>query len=178
MRVRPYRRMGRGRGFSLLEVLIALLIFSLGLLGLAGLMVVSVKTNHSAYLRTQASFLAQSMVDRMRANIGSINDYAGDYDLSTAAGGDTDACAAAPCTPTQLVARDKAVWSQQLTTLLPQTAEATIACNGAPLGSAIHLGAAPYNGLCTFTINWSEATLDREGTGEPDPQTFAWVFQP
>ena len=46
------------RGFTLLEVLIALLVFSLGLLGLAGLMVVSVKTNQSAYLRTQASFLA------------------------------------------------------------------------------------------------------------------------
>jgi len=53
------------RGFTLLEVLIALLIFSLGMLGLAGLMVVSVKTNQSAYQRTQASFLAQSMADRI-----------------------------------------------------------------------------------------------------------------
>ncbi len=47
----------RHRGFTLLEVLIALLVFSLGLLGMAGLLIVSVKTNHSAYLRTQASFL-------------------------------------------------------------------------------------------------------------------------
>ncbi len=53
----------------MLEVLIALLVFSLGLLGMAGLLIVSVKTNHSAYLRTQASFLAQSMADRMRANM-------------------------------------------------------------------------------------------------------------
>ena len=174
MRIRSDRRSARGRGFSLLEVLIALLIFSLGLLGLAGLMVVSVKTNHSAYLRTQASFLAQSMADRMRANIGQINDYAGDYDSSTT-GGDT--CEDSSCTPDELVARDKAVWSQQLVDSLPNP-DATIACNGAPLGTAIHLGAAPYNGLCTFTINWSEATLDRNGAGTPDPQTFAWVFQP
>ncbi|MDE1962228.1 MAG: type IV pilus modification protein PilV, partial [Xanthomonadaceae bacterium] len=55
-------------GFTLLEVLIALLIFSLGVLGMAGLLAVSVRTNHSAYLRTQATFLAQSMADRMRAN--------------------------------------------------------------------------------------------------------------
>ena len=41
-------------GFTLLEVLVAVLIFSLGLVGLAGLMVISVKTNQSAYLRTQA----------------------------------------------------------------------------------------------------------------------------
>ena len=59
----------RHRGFTLLEVLIALLVFSLGLLGMAGLLIVSVKTNHSAYLRTQASFLAQSMADRMRSNM-------------------------------------------------------------------------------------------------------------
>ena len=48
----------RPRGFTILEVLIALLVFSLGLLGMAGLLVISVKTNHSAYLRTQASFMA------------------------------------------------------------------------------------------------------------------------
>ena len=174
MPVRPVRRSGRGRGFSLLEVLIALLIFSLGLLGLAGLMVVSVKTNHSAYLRTQASFLAESMADRMRANIGRINDYAGDYDDTTV--GD-ESCATAACPPAELVARDRAVWSRQLVDSLPNP-DATIACNGAPLGTAIHLGAAPYNGLCTFTINWSEAALDRDAAGTPDPQTFAWVFQP
>ncbi len=64
----------RNKGFTLLEVLIAVLIFSLGMLGSAGLMVLSVRTNHSAYLRTQASFLADSMVDRMRSNVGWTND--------------------------------------------------------------------------------------------------------
>ena len=58
----------RRNGFTLLEVMIALLVFSLGLLGMAGLLAVSVRTNHGAYLRTQATFLAQSMADRMRAN--------------------------------------------------------------------------------------------------------------
>ncbi len=58
----------RRNGFTLLEVLIALLVFSFGLLGMAGLLAVSVQTNHSAYLRTQATFLAQGMADRMRAN--------------------------------------------------------------------------------------------------------------
>ena len=57
------------RGFTLLEVLVAVLIFSLGLMGLAGLLAVSVKTNHAAYMRTQATFLAQGMADRMRANV-------------------------------------------------------------------------------------------------------------
>jgi type IV pilus assembly protein PilV len=164
------------RGFTLLEVLIALLIFSLGLLGLAGLMVVSVKTNQSAYLRTQASFLAQSMADRMRANTGAINDYNGDYDAGTA--GD-DICNATACTPAQLVENDRLVWSRQLDELLPNSA-ATIECDGDTLGSPATAGAATYNGLCTFLLTWSETRLERTDVvaDMTQSQTFAWVFQP
>ena len=46
----------------------AVLIFSIGLIGLAGLMVMATRSNHTAYLRTQATFLATNMADRMRAN--------------------------------------------------------------------------------------------------------------
>ncbi|MEO7326358.1 MAG: type IV pilus modification protein PilV [Dokdonella sp.] len=170
------------RGFSLLEVMIAVFVFSLGLLGLAGLMVVSVKTNQSAYLRTQASFLAQSMADRMRANTGWINTYNGTYNASTASG--SDPCAAgAVCAPPQLVVRDQLFFSQQLVAALPNVT-GLINCTGLTLGTATHRGAAPYNGLCQFTIQWDEATLNRSATGAPlaagtpTAQTFAWVFQP
>lgn len=169
------------RGFSMIEVMVALLIFSLGLMGMAGLMVVSVKTNQSAYLRTQASFLAQAMADRMRANIGLINSYNGSYSAATAA---VDPCAAGvACPPATMVARDRAVWSQQLIDSLPNPT-ATVACNGAVMGTLVHAGAAPYNGLCTLTIAWDEATLRRgvqsatPTAATPDIQTFAWVFQP
>jgi type IV pilus assembly protein PilV len=163
------------RGFTLLEVLIALLVFSLGLLGLAGLMVVSVKTNQSAYLRTQASFLAQSMADRMRANTGQINAYVGDYGASTVG---PEACAASSCDPAGLVARDRAVWSDLLTHSLP-SATANIQCNGTVLGTPATSGAATYDGTCTFLIQWSEANLNRTSSaGAPPQQTFAWVFQP
>lgn len=161
------------RGFTLLEVLIALLIFSLGLLGMAGLMVLSVRTNQSAFLRTQATFLAQSMLDRMRANIGQIPAYAISYPAPGA-----DPCAAgASCNPANIAAHDIALWSTQLVDSLPN-ASAQIDCNGALLGVGIQVGAAPYDGQCTMTIQWSESTLDRESTGAPATQTFAWVFQP
>lgn len=55
-------------GFTLLEVLVALLVLSLGLLGLAALQARTVEFNHSAYLRSQATSLAYAMADRMRAN--------------------------------------------------------------------------------------------------------------
>jgi type IV pilus assembly protein PilV len=167
------------RGFTLLEVLIALLVFSLGLLGMAGLLIVSVKTNHSAYLRTQASFLAQSMADRMRTNMPRIwtNDYNATYPT-----GDTDPCGSgATCTRANIAIRDKALWSTQLTDQLPN-ASAVIAC--VP-NAAVNMtpqeaqNGAPYSGLCDFTITWSESNLDRNaGDLAPATQTFAWRFQP
>jgi len=58
----------RAAGFSLIEILIAVLVLAVGLLGLAGMQVVSLKFNHNAYLRSQATFLAHDAIERMRAN--------------------------------------------------------------------------------------------------------------
>lgn len=55
-------------GFSLLEVLIAALVFSIGLLGLASLQVTGLKMSHDSLLRSIASMHANDMADRMRAN--------------------------------------------------------------------------------------------------------------
>lgn len=55
------------RGSTLLEVLVSIVIIAFGLLGLAGLQATSVKGNHSAYLRSQATLLAYDMGERMRA---------------------------------------------------------------------------------------------------------------
>lgn len=56
------------RGATLIEVLIAVLILAIGLLGVAGLQITSIQSNHSAYYRTQATVLAEDLADRMRAN--------------------------------------------------------------------------------------------------------------
>jgi len=61
-------RYRRQSGFSLVEVLVSLLVLSLGLLGLAALQSQSAKSTYSAYLRTQAAQYAYDMLDRMRAN--------------------------------------------------------------------------------------------------------------
>ena len=75
--IRSLRRRG---GFSLIEVMIALLITSVGLLGLAALQVSAMKYNHNAYLRSQATFLAKDMTERMRANRTAA--LGGDYDIA------------------------------------------------------------------------------------------------
>jgi type IV pilus assembly protein PilV len=55
-------------GFSMLEVLIALFVLALGLLGLLSLQMTSLKNNHSAQMRTTATVLAYDILDRIRLN--------------------------------------------------------------------------------------------------------------
>jgi type IV pilus assembly protein PilV len=61
-------RSARERGFSLLEVLIALLVLSVGLLGIAGLQTMSLQFNHQSYERTQATVLISEMFEKIIAN--------------------------------------------------------------------------------------------------------------
>jgi type IV pilus assembly protein PilV len=56
------------RGFTLIEVLVTLLIVAIGLLGLAGLQVTGLRSNLSSEARSQASLLANDIIERMRAN--------------------------------------------------------------------------------------------------------------
>lgn len=58
----------RGRGFTLVEVLIALVVLSIGLLGIAALYLESLRANRTALFRTQAVTLAADLADRIRAN--------------------------------------------------------------------------------------------------------------
>ncbi|MBT5229003.1 MAG: type IV pilus modification protein PilV [Methylococcales bacterium] len=56
-------------GFTLIEVLIAVIVLSIGLLGFAGLQLSSLRNTNSSYTRAQAVTLSYDIVDRMRANI-------------------------------------------------------------------------------------------------------------
>ncbi|MEJ2686696.1 MAG: type IV pilus modification protein PilV [Gammaproteobacteria bacterium] len=111
-------------GFTLFEVLIALLILSIGLLGLAALFTSGMKSNHGAYMRTQATLLAYDMADRMRANATGVAN--GDYDsISATPPGSHPQCAtsssttASDCTPQQIAIFDHYQWDKELQTLLP-----------------------------------------------------------
>ena len=58
----------RQGGFTLIEVMIAVLVLLVGLLGVAGIQIVSFQNNQGAYFRSQATFMASDFLDRMRAN--------------------------------------------------------------------------------------------------------------
>lgn len=63
------------RGLSMIEVLVAVVIISLGLLGMAGLQASSLRTSQSAFYRAQAAQFTNDMAERMRANLGDARNY-------------------------------------------------------------------------------------------------------
>lgn len=82
--------MKNARGFSLVEVLVSIVIVAIGLLGMAGLTAAGLKSNNTSYYRSQATVLANDILDRMRAN--AVQARGQQYDVAagpayTAAGG-------------------------------------------------------------------------------------------
>jgi type IV pilus assembly protein PilV len=73
-RVGAYRARAQ-RGVSLVEVLVASVVLSIGLLGLAGLQAAGLRVGQSSILRSQAAQMAYDMADRMRVNAANAKDY-------------------------------------------------------------------------------------------------------
>jgi type IV pilus assembly protein PilV len=171
----------RQRGVSLIEVMMAVLIFSVGLIGLASLMVVATRSNQAAYLRTQVTFLASSMADRMRANPAGL--WNGAYNSAAYPIAGTTDCETVACSPTDIAKRDQQAWSTLLITLLPN-AKAGVTCTAKD--SLSYSGMSndqlnrrpPYGGTCAMTISWSERNAGDKDHSDAALQTFAWEFQP
>lgn len=102
----------KNTGFSLIEILVSLVVLSVGLMGLGGLQIAALKGTNEAHYRTEASLLMINLADRMHANIGAPNEGGvsdGDYRSNIAV-----SCATAPakrcdtlsCNSTELAAFD------------------------------------------------------------------------
>jgi len=170
-------------GFTLLEVLIALLIFSLGLLGMAGLLSVSVRTNHSAYVRTQVTFLAQALADRMRSN--NLGLWANSYNvgLTNAAAVTVPTTCNYPstCSSADMATRDMAVWVNQLVAFLPASqyrVNCVLAGGATAPDSSQIVKLPPYTGTCEIEIKWKDVSLEQASRTTSFPQDFDWVFEP
>jgi type IV pilus assembly protein PilV len=109
----------RQHGFTLVEVLVALVVLSVGLLGMAKMVMVSSHSNDSAYLRSQATALAYQALDSMRANITAASvthSYNTPLNVMPAAAGP---CVIAYCNNPTLALSDVYAWKQQLKAALP-----------------------------------------------------------
>jgi len=144
----------RQRGATLIEVLVAMFILAIGLLGLAGLQAMSVQSNQGAYYRSQATILANDIADRMRANRTAA--LAGNYAQSSPPSA-TSTPIASP-TPAQ---RDLAEWNTRLATSLPQ-GTGTIATS---------------SNIVTISIHWNDARARIKSTDETTEQATARAME-
>ena len=119
--------MSAQRGSTLFEVLIAVLVLGVGILGVGAMQARSLSSSHTASMRSQAVALSQDMADRMRANLTAVRAAApNNYGTLAAA---VNSCRAiyrtaqiafpATCTPTQLAADDLFDWNDRVAALLP-----------------------------------------------------------
>lgn len=108
MSANRHSRTRASRGFTLLEVLVAVLILSVGLLGFAASLGVAVRATQSANYRTQATNLAYAIIDRIRANRNSFPEYVSAFGN-----------AASSYTGTTMAQTDLAGWKSALDETLP-----------------------------------------------------------
>ena len=94
------------RGFSMIELLISVLIMSIGVLGMAGLQTLSLQQNRSALLQGEAGLLVNDILDRIRANPSS--DYSG-IALNTVPGSTTN-CVGSICSEVEMMNFDRTQW--------------------------------------------------------------------
>ena len=109
-------------GVAMLEVMVAIIVVSFGLLGLASLQLTGMKNSQTSYLRSIATAQAYNMADRMRANIAGVT--AGEYDNVTTTIPARPDCSnpfqlTGGCTPAEMADYDAYIWLTNSTSLLP-----------------------------------------------------------
>lgn len=145
----------RSAGFSLVEAMVALVVLSVGLLGIAGLFVSSLQSSSSAILRIRAAYFAEDMADRIRANSAAGTSYVVGFAGTGTDQGctDTKADTAVSCTAVLMAAHDLRTWKAAIAD----------AQTGMPAGKAsIARDSSVTPAEYTITIQWAERdeTLD------------------
>lgn len=167
-------------GFTLLEILVTLIVVTIGLLGLAGLQMTGLRHNHDAYIRSQAALQAYDIADRMQANLVKAKELSNPYDSRGTATYTYSAIGAADatcenatgsgCSTTALAANDMFRWKQTLRALLP-SGIGIVCRDSSALPSA---NASDYNPTAdSVTINCSASSSNP--TADPYVVKIWWV---
>ena len=145
----------RQAGFSIVEVMVALVVLAVGMLGIASLYVTTLRSSGSAMSRMQAVNLATDLADRIRANRFAGEAYAGTAAEVECLGIDKN------CTQEQMAANDLYMWQLQIDELLPGSvtdSEGTVAYRAGTSGDP---------DTYTITVTWKElGTSDAEAVSE------------
>lgn len=171
----PFTKSG---GSTMIEVLVAILVFSIGLLGIATTQTLGLTSTHSSLYRSHAAQLSYEIVDIIRMNSeaaegGTFSDLTIDADdIAADTFNSNDSCFSANngCSTDEMAESWLAYWSDRLDTLLPDAA-ASLQLNG---------------DVYTLLIEWSdfrnnnermEADLDEDGNADGDTFTIQLDFR-
>ncbi len=142
-------------GFSLIEALVAFLILSVGMLGIASLQTMSLKSGHTAALRTVAVVKVDEILESMRSNTTALLSYsAGTADMGTDNGCSQTTVAASACTAAQMAQDELFRWKRSLIDSLPNNAGTTASVVITPAVAPSTLN------LVVVSVNWSERDLE------------------
>jgi type IV pilus assembly protein PilV len=139
----------RSRGLSLIEVLVAIVVLSLGLLGMAGLQLSGMRASQGALLRSQAMQAAADLAERMRANRAAAPTYTLALNESP------------PGTPTSVRDADLRDWRQRVQEL--PAGQSSVAING---------------NVVTITVQWDDRRAGGSDTETIALQTRVWNVAP
>jgi len=143
------------RGVSLLEVLVALLILSFGLLGLASLQMTTLRNNQSSFERSRAIMAVYSIADSLRADPATA---AGTLDLGA---GDA--------------ATSIAAWKTGLVQHLGDDASGSVTCNSSTITPPAFKPIKTY--ICTVTVTWNDSLGGMQGAQGETTHTMTTQVQ-
>jgi type IV pilus assembly protein PilV len=158
------------RGATLIEVLVSVVVSSVGLLGIAGLVATTARVNQGAYERTQIALAAQALIDSMHINPQGLAQGGYDGDPANVVSTDVD-CGKHACNASQRARYDVARFGGTLAATAPN-AKAKLHCR--PNVPSIEAGA--YDGVCRLEVAWAERAIAQGG--DVSAQSLVWVFQP
>lgn len=144
-----HRRTGLQSGVGLIEVLVAVLVLSIGFLGIAALQAMSLSTNNSAMARSMATISSYSILDAMRADMNGAR--SGNYNRTGTGVLKGNACPAASGSLAQAQLHQ---WCTQLSTSLGPSASTTGGVDCSTVGAGVY---------CTITITFDDSRSQTGG---------------
>lgn len=181
----------RQRGMTLLEMLIALLVLSLGMLGIAALQARGQQYNTAAHVRTQATILAAELIERIRVNPdpngdGVLDDYAvnppffgvgsANAPLASSIPDPAKDCNTETCTPQELVGFDLKSWAVRVDEAFPG-GRVNIVYNTTGSNTNRNYTDDPPENLNRYQIDLTWQLSDQEA-GQANIKTMTWVVTP
>ena len=141
-------------GFSLIEILVTMVVLSIGLLGIAGLQTLSIKRSQSAVFHTIAASQASDIAERMRANPTQFNAYIDQLGSFTSAVSALSCLSA--CSTSEVVSFDANAWVAGNSALLPN-GKGVVCRDDTPDDGGLEEPACDGGGRVAIKIFWEDA---------------------